>query len=987
MAHEPLPAQRRAIEARMGPVLVIAGPGAGKTFCLIERINHLITREALSPARICAVTFTNKAAEEIAARLKQTLGQRAEDLTRGTLHSLCVTILREHGKAIGLARGFGIADESYQHFVLRRIGVHPRRRFQLLTAFGRHRLQDSALSTEDQSMFVRYQAILARRNMLDFDDIIGRAAELFQEKPDIARAVASQWDYILVDEFQDLNPAQYFVLKQLVQDHGNFFAVGDEEQSIFSWTGADPEILVRFQDDFQILDPMVLDSNRRCSRQIFEVARTLLAQNPTLFDKQLRAERESRYLVTAYSFVEEAAEGDWLLTDIQADRAADESRRWGDYAILYRQHRVGERLERWLIRNGVPCRLARGRSLSDDKVIKYVVASLRLVSKPDDPIAVEVFAEQVLPETLIAQVRAVTTGKEELVSAMRLFARNRPKGDPDAKKAWRFIYHVENLEALYRAHSTLSGFVEELLAQRVGKYRNTLEEHHDELTDPADHPSVVRLAERLRDTMAQNARVDVEPQRGLEIALRGMFVAGGIPTTLGGAAHHQPSEGDIVLRRDDGGDLGLPLCVFKALQLLQSHDFDEVMEDYIAFDLETTDKDVAECEIIELGAVKVRGGAVTDRFHSLVRAARPIAARARDVHGYSDEDLREAPAFADVWPAFRDFVEDDVLVAHNGQRFDVPVLRRSAESLGGIDELVFFDTLPLARSLYQDSARLVDLADRFKIDTGRAHHALDDAETLAAVCRELGRQKVIRSRKSTLVNLLDYLGVGLALDPQRRTLEEHKVLEDIARPFCLGRFSDCLEFYEAERERSVATDAPTVEELIKRLGGKELMDKIRTTKDAAQRYPRAMARLQALTEASQADTLGESVELFLEKVALSTSQGAEVDPHRVNLLTLHSTKGLEFSRVYLVGVEDYQLPGYYAVQEGRTAEIEEARRLLYVGMTRAEDRLVLTRVDRRFGMDSGGSRFLEEMGITATRMEPYKGQGVASAIPGEPEIG
>ena len=971
MDHEALPAQRRAIEAKMGPVLVIAGPGAGKTFCLIERVNYLITKADFAPARICAVTFTNKAAEEIAARLKLTLGQRAEDVTRGTLHSLCVKILREHGEAIGLARGFGIADESYQHFVLRRIGVYSRRRLQLLTAFGRHRLQDHVLSVEDQTAFVRYQAILARRNMLDFDDIIGRTAELFRKKPDIAKVVASQWDYILVDEFQDLNPAQYFVLKQLVQDHGNFFAVGDEEQSIFSWTGADPEVLVRFQDDFQILEPMVLDSNRRCSRQIFDVARTLLAQNPTLFDKRLRAERESPYQVTAYSFVDEAAEAAWLLADIQADRAGDESRPWGDYALLYRQHRVGDRLERWLIRNAVPCRLARGRSLSDDKVIKYVVASLRLVSKPGDPIAVEVFAEQVLPESLIAQVRAVTTDEEDLVSAMRVFARSRPKGDPDAKKAWRFIYHVENLEALYRAHSTLAGFVEELLAQRVGKYRNTLEEHHDELSDPADHPVVGRMAQRFRDAMAQNGRIDVEPQQGLEIALRGMFVAAGISTTLGGADDHRPAEGDIVLRQEDGGDLGLPLCVFKALQLVQSHDFEQVMEDYVAFDLETTDKDVAECDIIELGAVRVRGGggAVTDRFHSLVKAARPISARARDVHGYSDEDLREAPVFADVWPAFCEFVGDDVLVAHNGQRFDVPVLRRLAEPHGGIDGFVFFDTLPLARSLYQDSARLTDLAARFAIDTGRAHHALDDAETLAAVCRELGKQKVIRSRKSTLVNLLDYLGLGLALDPQRRVLEEHKVLEDIARPFCLGRFSDCLEFYEAERQRSGAMDAPTVEALIKRLGGKELMEKIRTTKDAAQRYPTAMARLQALTEASQAETLGDSVELFLEKIALSTSQGAEVDPHRVNLLTLHSTKGLEFSRVYLVGVEDYQLPGYYAVQESRTAEIEEARRLLYVGMTRAEDRLVMTRVDRRFGRDAGGSRFLEEMDITPAEPE------------------
>jgi superfamily I DNA/RNA helicase len=218
------------------------------------------------------------------------------------------------------------------------------------------------------------------------------------------------------------------------------------------------------------------------------------------------------------------------------------------------------------------------------------------------------------------------------------------------------------------------------------------------------------------------------------------------------------------------------------------------------------------------------------------------------------------------------------------------------------------------------------------------------------------------------VSLLDYLGLGLALDSEQRKSEEHKILGEIARPFALGRFSDCLEFYQAERERTGATAAPTVEELIRRLGGKELMDKIRTTKDAQQRYPVAMARLQALIDASEAESLDESVRSFLERVALSTSEGAEVDPHRVNLLTLHSTKGLEFSRVYVIGVEDYQIPGYYAAKENRQSEIEEARRLLYVGMTRAEDRLVLTRVDRRSGRESGGSRFLEEMGIDPTRI-------------------
>ncbi len=290
------------------------------------------------------------------------------------------------------------------------------------------------------------------------------------------------------------------------------------------------------------------------------------------------------------------------------------------------------------------------------------------------------------------------------------------------------------------------------------------------------------------------------------------------------------------------------------------------------------------------------------------------------------------------------------------------MLRRSVEPFASIDDLIFFDTLPLARSLFRESARLSDLAARFRIAAGVAHHALDDAVTLARVFQALSEHKRTRARKAALVNLLDHLAVGLALEPAGRLREEDQLLLELAVPFALGRYSDCLEFYAAERER-LSDPAPGVEELIARLGGRPLMEKIRTERRPAERYPAAVARLQALVEASQAERFEESVTRFLERVALSTSEGVEADPHRVNLLTLHSTKGLEFSRVYVVGVEDYQIPGYYAALENRREEIEEARRLLYVGMTRAKDRLVLTRTVQRRGRDSGGSLFLSEIGL------------------------
>ncbi len=146
------------------------------------------------------------------------------------------------------------------------------------------------------------------------------------------------------------------------------------------------------------------------------------------------------------------------------------------------------------------------------------------------------------------------------------------------------------------------------------------------------------------------------------------------------------------------------------------------------------------------------------------------------------------------------------------------------------------------------------------------------------------------------------------------------------------------------------------------------MERIRAERDPAERYPDAVARLRTLVESSRAPSLEESIDRLLERVALSTSEGAEADPHRVNLLTLHSTKGLEFSRVYIVGVEDYRIPGYYAVEEDRTAEIEEARRLLYVGMTRAKDRLALTRALERGGRPAGGHMFLDEIGAEPRRL-------------------
>src|SRR2546427_2316642 len=528
MDFEPLPQQSLAIEAPLGPVLVVAGPGAGKTFCIIARINHLIDALGVAPERICAVTFTNRAAEDIAVRLKHTIGDRAEAITRGTIHAWCLALLREHAEAAGVRKGFGVADEQYQKVILGRLHVPLAQRGSLLNRFSRHRVQkqDYELTKDDARLYREYTAWLAHRNMLDFDDLVTKAEELLRTRGDIANRIAARWDSLLVDEFQDVNAVQYDLLKRLAAPHGNFFAVGDDEQSIFTWTGADPYVLVRFSRDYEIDRPIVLDKNCRCSRQIFETARRVLAQNPQLFEKQLSAERESPHEVGALAFRDEEEEASWLLEDLRADRAAS-GLGWGDYAVLYRRHNVGEYLEGRLIRAGIPCRLARGRSLVEDDVIKYVIAALRIVRDPGDPVALEAFARCVLSAHFLQEVEAAILSANpergdasDFLAAVRALARRRPAHDPDTKKLWRLVFQVENLRALPRSHRALAPLVDEILSQSVGPYRNALEERHDELTDPADIPEAGRLAERLAGAIAAEQSIAIEPLGGVEIALR-----------------------------------------------------------------------------------------------------------------------------------------------------------------------------------------------------------------------------------------------------------------------------------------------------------------------------------------------------------------------------------------------------------------------------------------------------------------------------------
>jgi superfamily I DNA/RNA helicase/DNA polymerase III epsilon subunit-like protein len=955
--HVASPSQLAAIEADPGPVLVLAGPGAGKTFCLIERIRFLIEKKGIAPKRICAFTFTNKAAGEISSRLEKFLGPKAAEIKRGTIHAFCAEVLREFAEQAGLEPGFGIADEDYQTSVLRRIGVPARWHKRTLKSFTSHRFIDGfEMDERDHARYRTYVDFLARRNLVDFDMLVMRTADVLRID-EVCRDVRSRWDAVLVDEFQDLTPVQYNVIHALAKDHCNIFVVGDDEQSIYSWAGADPKYFKRFANDFALPGPTTeLADNRRCPREVVDLARKLANFNTPIFAHRSHAEsiKPCAFPIGAFKFPTGDDEIRWVIDDLTHDREAH-GLRWGDYALLYRANEMGNSAEAEFLTAGVPCRMANGRALSEDPVVRYVIAALRVISDPADPINHESFLEVVLPRPLFDSVRmkAMERHRDILVHLERT-TRHLPREHEDGRKLRRAIAALRNLAALGKRHDAIAPLVNELLSQRVGQYLTILEENHDELADPATNPEVEALAIRIDDAFVHRRQVWIPRMNGVEIALKGMLATFGVSKVqLGG----YPPDDCVKIGSVDCESLGIALGMFKAMQLLRSREFVNHFRDFTAVDIETTDNDTTRAELVEIAAVRVRNGRTVDEFRSFVKPDCPISGAAFDTHGISEHDVMDAPCFGDIWPKFRDFCGADVFVAHNGHNFDFPILRRMAGEAECAD-LYTYDSLVLARELRTGSASLGNLARVYGIPPGRAHHALDDTRTLAKVFLALGEEKMIRARKTAFDIVLDYLGIGLALTDRESLCPEAERLRDLTKFYALGRYSHCLDFYNAECETCTDITVPALAELIEMLGGEDLRVRLRTDRSAEDRYPEAMHRLRPLMAMNPDKPLREQICALLERITLSKWDGIELDEQRVNLLTLHSTKGLEFSRVYIMGTDD---SGFTRDDRKSKEQVEELRRLMYVGMTRTIDRLVLTCADERNGESCGGHKLLDEL--------------------------
>jgi DNA helicase-2/ATP-dependent DNA helicase PcrA len=397
------PTQREAVTHVDGPVLVLAGAGSGKTRVLTFRIAYLVGKTGISPEHILAVTFTNKAAEEMKSRVVRLLEKRGLFIQMGTFHSICARILRQEGHRLGYDRNFTIYDEDDQLTLVKRtmaeLNISAERfspkGFRARIEGAKHNLmtpEEFANQTLDDYeekaslVYQRYQKSLEANNAMDFGDLINKMVFLFQAHPRILSRYQDRFQYILVDEYQDTNHAQYMLVNLLASKHGNLCVVGDDDQSIYGWRGADIGNILSFEKDYPQAKVVKLEQNYRSTQTILSAASHVVANNRGRKEKTLWTDKGPGESITLLESLDERAEAMAVLDRLQTERSQN-LRALSDFAILYRINAQSRSFEDQLRRMGTPYVIVGGVRFYERQEVKDILAYLKVVANPSDAIS------------------------------------------------------------------------------------------------------------------------------------------------------------------------------------------------------------------------------------------------------------------------------------------------------------------------------------------------------------------------------------------------------------------------------------------------------------------------------------------------------------------------------------------------------------------------------------------------------------------------
>ena len=398
------PDQLDAVVHRGGPLLVVAGAGSGKTRVLTHRIAHLI-EEGVPPSAILAITFTNKAAEEMRHRVAQLVGPVTRAMWVCTFHSACVRILRAHGDRLGYPRTFSIYDQADSQrlagYVVRDLHLDAKR-FPPRAAHAQISLWKNELITPEQAserasniferkhadIYVDYQARLLKAGAMDFDDLLMKTVELFRSHPDVLAHYQQRFQHVLIDEYQDTNMAQNELALALAAGHQQITIVGDHDQSVYRFRGADLRNIAQFEEAFDNVTTIVLDQNYRSTQAILDAANAVITNNSGRKDKQLWSELGTGDRIVRYHAEDEGDEATWVARTMQSLQS-DATFMWKEMAAFYRTNAQSRVLEEALMRFGIPYKVVGGTRFYDRREIKDAMAYLRAIANPADEVSVK----------------------------------------------------------------------------------------------------------------------------------------------------------------------------------------------------------------------------------------------------------------------------------------------------------------------------------------------------------------------------------------------------------------------------------------------------------------------------------------------------------------------------------------------------------------------------------------------------------------------
>ena len=399
------PAQHDAVIHRGGPMLVVAGAGSGKTRVLTHRIAHLIQEDNVSPFGILAITFTNKAAQEMKDRVARLVGPVAEKMWVSTFHSACVRMLRRDAKQLGYPNAFSIYDQAdavrLTAYVVRDLGLDIKK-FVPRTIHGHISNLKNELISPDNALdraanifdrkiaetYVEYQRRLRIAGAMDFDDLLTVTVELFNKYPDVLDHYQQRFQHVLVDEYQDTNPAQNDIVLKLADEHRNVFVVGDSDQSVYAFRGADIRNILEFEKAFPDTSVVILNQNYRSTQVILDAANSVISNNFGRKPKDLWTDKTTGEKIVLYRADDEVDESAWIIGEVQRLHQHG-ALRWSDVAIFYRANAQSRIVEERLASASIPYRVVGGTRFYDRREVKDALAYLRAVVNPSDEVSIK----------------------------------------------------------------------------------------------------------------------------------------------------------------------------------------------------------------------------------------------------------------------------------------------------------------------------------------------------------------------------------------------------------------------------------------------------------------------------------------------------------------------------------------------------------------------------------------------------------------------